>query len=277
MNFSIPPLFAYITSWLGCIAGVWAIFERAETVASKDAKSTISKYLQNIAIVQGENWLPTFTNIFDRVFGERHLSIHCFVRSSIASSVLVLVFTALWFSKEPSAAREMYDMGWRGPAAIGFIAALVNFLPDYISLLETRYLLRWFRKYHSYAFMGAIILIDFLLTTGIILIAYFLYSYGVLGLSIEIVLDHLVAGFKFDAAYGSLSPGIFIYSTYATSLWLWLFVVSSLLIRLFLRPLGGAINMAKKFLDLKEKPLRSLGFVSMLIVSIIYILAPFFI
>jgi len=68
--------------------------------------------------------------------------------------------------------------------------------------------------------------------------------------------------------------GPFIYSTYLTSIWIWLYVLSGVFIRL-LRKFSGSLEIARNLLNIEEKPLQSIGFVSMLIVSVVYLIIPF--
>ena len=55
---------------------------------------------------------------------------------------------------------------------------------------------------------------------------------------------------------------------------MWLYAVSGTGIRLLGR-LGVGISSLKKLLDIEEKPIRSLGFVSMLLVTVVFAVVPF--
>ena len=65
--------------------------------------------------------------------------------------------------------------------------SLVNFIPDYISVIQTRYLLRLFKTKINISIKNNLIffLIDFLLTTLIIFLAF-------------IIVDGIMTGFRFD-------------------------------------------------------------------------------
>lgn len=63
---------------------------------------------------------------------------------------------------------------------------------------------------------------------------------------------------------------VFFLSTFFTSIWVWLYGISALLIR-YLVSLG--VNLRYLFLDIDDKPLRSLGIVSVLIVTFAFSLA----
>lgn len=95
-------------------------------------------------------WTDAFASGFDRIFGERHLSWTCFRRSCLASLLSVAVVMLVWGALEPREFRRVFD------ASAGFGVLLValifpvltaglNFLPDYLSLLETRWAIQRMR------------------------------------------------------------------------------------------------------------------------------------
>ena len=75
---------------------VWKFFERVESVLTDQTKLEIAVWLLGVKFRQKiEPWPDTFAKVFDRVFGEKHLSWKCFWRSSVASTILALVSTSL--------------------------------------------------------------------------------------------------------------------------------------------------------------------------------------
>ena len=64
--------------------------------------------------------------------------------------------------------------------------------------------------------------------------------------------------------------GIFIYSTFLTSVWLWLYALSGFLVKAFARSRKG-LHFLQKHLNVEEHPLRSMGFVLMLLVTVVYV------
>src|SRR5579862_3815205 len=71
----------------GVLAGiVWKFFERVEAVLKDDTKLEIAVWLLGVKVGQKlEPWPETFAKVFDRVFGKKHLSWTCFVKSSTVS------------------------------------------------------------------------------------------------------------------------------------------------------------------------------------------------
>jgi len=145
MNLIETSLFAYILAWFGFMGGIWALFDRAETVASTDTKAAVSRWLRNLDPTKAmPNWPTTFVAMFDHVFGERHLSWRCFLRSCIASFISVLIVMLIWMTLRSG----FYEMLWMAQdeddwgILIGFFvvvvvyAVMLNVIPDYLSLLD---------------------------------------------------------------------------------------------------------------------------------------------
>src|SRR5215472_15128043 len=74
------------------VAGfVYGVFELGEKLASQRAKDALSKWLLTFD-VQKAKALPDGTQeLFERIFGERHFSVKCFVRS-VAFSLGAMAF-----------------------------------------------------------------------------------------------------------------------------------------------------------------------------------------
>src|SRR6516225_945302 len=77
------------------VAGsVYGVFGLGENLASQRAKDPLSKWLLTFD-VQKAKALPDGTQeLFERIFGERHLSLKCFIRSA-AFSLGAMVFIAM--------------------------------------------------------------------------------------------------------------------------------------------------------------------------------------
>lgn len=133
----------------GLLAGiVWKFFERVEAVLTDQTKHEIARWLRvksfeaGLVFGHSSTWQLTFCNMFDRVFGRRHLSWACFWRSVVASlaSCILAVMLALTLAYRPgvtlfSALQHRLLCGllkFGGPCVI---------VADYMSLIKTRKLL----------------------------------------------------------------------------------------------------------------------------------------
>lgn len=239
------------------IGGIWTLFERAESVSSERAKAALTAWLKNLHTRDIDaNWPHTFANIFDQVFGERYLSLKCFFRSSLASLIVVATFSLL-----------AYD--WKLPWSLLILIAPISFIPNYLSLLETRFVLRWMTKNPSagknllglaidavatmviavgFAFLSDKFWLRIVELTGLI------YKFGILAM---IVSNFLIASVLFSSAW--------------TSVWLWLYTLSGFVVKI-LQYLGVLADQLKLFLDIDSKPIRSLGFVSMILITMGYLI-----
>lgn len=297
----------YVITWLGTCVGIFWLFEKAEDNISEDTKIAISLWLLGLKMPESlPSWFATFAAVFDRIFGKRHLSWRCFYRSCFASllsvSMLELICLSRIFGEGIGGNIGNYS---REISLVAVFAIYFNFLPDYVSLLETRYMIRWLIKSNSTMQKLFPIFIDFMATT---LISFFTVAaftfYGsflfvkafttfaeiplpTLHQALRFVISEpilffeqvyltYISGILFRPSVASLGrfdiPAIFIYSTYFTSLWVWLYTISGLVLKLF-RLFDPGINFFRKVFDIENKPLRSIGYVSALLITLIYVIA----
>jgi hypothetical protein len=277
MDLSIPPAMLFIASWLGTLGGVWALFERGEQVISPEAKSATSRWLQNLRLPEERihSWVIPFQEIVDRVFGYRLFSIRSALVSLAFSLASVGIGTLLYAYIRPLLFSEMIESFGTGYIAIVLVigAVIMNGIPDYVSLIQTRYLLRWVAAVRTSTARLALILLDLGLTSALVLgVLYFVLTVFLTGDEFFSVGETFVRSLKFEVgsrAEDDISLGVFVYSTYFTSVWLWIFLVSGMLVRM-ISSTNFALRILRQVLDLEQKPLRSLGFVSMLLVTLAY-------
>lgn len=289
-----------ILTWFAIIGGIYTLFAIAEDGLTPHIKEDVSHWLLRLdPSRQIVIWAESFTNIFDRVFGEKHVSWQCFWRSSTASIISVLVLTLIWAAFHKEDFVKDLDTAYSVPLfALGilFAVAAFNFLPDYLSLLETRYVIRLLCRQRSVPFIIGILAIDMLVTASIFtmmfIIATLLFIFLLMSLTdlvprelpFRVVFhsffsqEYLVQLSKSAFLFERMRPptettgapvGVPFYSTFTTSAWIWLYLASSGLIRLALY-LARGISWTKTILNIDEKPLKSMGFVSCLLVSVLY-------
>jgi len=167
MDLTIPTSVIYIAAWLGMITGIRKLFKDTEEDVLPGFKKSVAAWIQNLKPAEKiTRWPDQFAQLFDSVFGEKHLSWKCFFRSSIASYVSVMLMFFIWGVLRPNDFHAFFlipDVGFW----IFFLLILVGFfnlIPDYLSLLETRYMLRWMNKNYSVTKSIWGILVDGLVT-----------------------------------------------------------------------------------------------------------------
>jgi len=273
-----PPIIVIVGSYFGMAAGVWALFDRADKALNEAAKKSIAEWLQNInPTTERSRWPGQFIEIFDSVFGEKHLSWKCFFRSCLASifSVTVVLIIYLGVGED----FILVKRPWQEKIILYMFVAgiLLNLIPDYFSLLETRFLLHWLRKSASYLKSFSLMFLDILITFFIFYGTIIIYlSLSALTPNIDIspgIFEATWVFIPYSLTFSGMFPflGIYLYSTFFTSVWIWLYVLSGFLIKISQRS-GRFIKMLRSFLDVKNKPLPSLGFASNLIILILYVI-----
>ena len=240
-------------------------------------------------------WPSTFRSLFESVFGLRHLSVQCFARSALASIGTILVVLLATMDVRTLHGDGMYAGGLVRSAWLMLLVFVFNLVTDYISLGETRWILR--RLSTGGAHVGRqvrLLLVDVLLTT---LILVGMGAFLALGLSFvdrvvvplpaEIApsFNNLVA-WKYALTDGrsavidgwamDLYPGLaMLASTYFTSIWVLGYVFVGLLLRAFDQLLQGTAGLAR-VIDVEGHPVRAMGIVLSIVTTLGFLLsAPF--
>lgn len=270
----------YVFAWASLTAALWFLFEKAERAVSDEVRARTASWILETDPTGAALGLPAqFAALFDRVFGDRHLSLRCFWRSIVASFVTVGVLTLLYlatgrrFEGLPTDAEA-----WRMSIAVGLLMGMatgvVNVIPDYLSLLQTRVVLRWSaRKASSGARVAALLALDAALTATIAFAAAFgilsllwwgpeywriaastrphlgAFLWDILTLAPQV---HLRAG-DIESAVSNVPLGVFFYSTFLTSVWLWLYALSLPLSRLLVRT-GRGMGWLLRAADVAHHP-----------------------
>jgi hypothetical protein len=230
---------------------VWRCFAGVESLLKPDAKLSIALWILERKPLS-PSWPGTFAAMFDRVFGEKHLSEKCFYRSAIVSYIARLLvgayvdanwkFTWLWDY------HGIWDL-----IVWGFFG---NVIPDYISLLETRFVLSLVQRTRSTTLKLLGVILDFVLTSTISLIA----AHIVLTIVWELpwrwtpsaILTHPLDSHQNHRWLVIMIPA------FLTSIWLWLYVGAGLLLKASYR-LNIGSNWFNRHFDIETQPLRCIG------------------
>ena len=281
----------YMMAWAGTTGGVWFLFEKAESALSESSRAQVTEWLTLTRFREGVSAIPEqFANLFDRVFGEQHLSWRCFLRSTLASAVMVSVLLTLeatgpW-TQGVTQVMTAYAEGSE-PFVIalslpGLVAGavLLNVVPDYLSLLQTRYAIKWAQRSHR---LLAVLVIDFLATLVVSFVFISVVATGALiAVLVEIgpplTQERFIEPFVGESALfqGSrtlLASYVRIYflSAFFTSVWLWLHMLTWAISRTLVRMSGG-VGFLLRVTDVERQPFRSMGFVSVIITSALFAL-----
>ncbi|MEE2732505.1 MAG: tetratricopeptide repeat protein [Pseudomonadota bacterium] len=240
------PVDAYGVYALGAAATVYGSLKFIGTHLASDARAYLSLWLQGD---YNSTWSTQFCQWFDLVFGKKHLSWSCFLRSSLASVLFVL---AIYFLFGPvlglltQRSGSTYTVG-----EVLLLGMVLNLIPDYLSLLETRWLLQRFERVRGFWPTLILLVVDVVITGAIIGLAIILYKWV---RAPDLGIGHTLGLFDITA--------IFFYSSFFTSLFSWLYCISTWFVKLFCR------TGMSKLLDVNDNPQNSLALVSAVLILI---------
>jgi hypothetical protein len=252
---------------------VLGVFELGERFASQRAKDDLSKWLLTFD-VQKAKALPDGTQeLFERIFGERHFSLKCFVRSA-AFSLGAMVFVAmLCVLIRPRPFFQTEELSISSVMSSVLIRLSWSIIVDYISLFKTRVILRIMTRMH---------LTTLDLAIAILLVDYFVYLViFAIGITLhDWLFAHYYFHYDMPMNFGSRFvfwftivivppplteslPFFFIYfwSGFVPSIWMWLYVLALFVTRGLLRS-EKLVNWLRYFLDVEKAPFRSIGAVA---------------
>ena len=269
---SIEFVLKMLATWATVNGAIWILFSKADKVLSENARISLSHWLLNRQRFKDTKGLSNFiVPLFDRIFTNNHFSFRCFIRSSIATAVTIVSLFGWFLSFGGNcfiiAIENRYLLQ---PIFIYpvFCIFILNIIFDYLSLLETRMVINYLENQKVFSTL-IILLIDIFYTASIAIFLYICssilaFSAFKFGLSeffhrspegvMEImdmpdiysfVYTHLANLFQqeFGSAYGFYY--IFFLSTFVTSIWIWGFVIASLITK-FVTILKININIATK-------------------------------
>jgi hypothetical protein len=277
-----------LTTYLTFVSTTIAFFIFLNESISSEIKKKISRWLRNIKPDRvNEGWPHHFISIFDTIFTNRHFSIKCFFRSCIASLIAIFILTLVWCLLRNTQIRDFINDTEFFNRALLLIPGivLINLLADYVSLLETRYLIKLLGNKYSTVKLWIIIAVDTVLTFVILMaftIPYFNFIYFrhlAPDVTSSTTIDYLFSEdvikttLNFDVletGWFSMSP--LFYSTFFTSVWLWIYIAAGSLVKIGYR-LRQKLSLTLTIFDIEKKPLYYIGFVAIFLQTLIYIIS----
>lgn len=205
-----------------------------------DFRKDLSLWLDG---VYETSWSTHFCRMFDAVFGPRHLSLKRFIRSAIASVLSVVALYILF-------AHVLGVMGARTFGAMPvtqalLVGAVINIIPDYLSLIETRWLLDRFGRHQSFFAQVCLLIADLIFSAAII--TGFIYAYA------WFADERIPSPVELVALFSVYS--VFFYSSFMSSAWAWVYCLSAWFVRLF-----SKVGL-RKVLDVKKDPVKQIALV----------------
>lgn len=231
------PFWAGLATYLTLTFIIYRSFEKIQDNLTDASKETIANWLLELKIPsppKERNWSNTFIKLFDQTFGKKHFTIKCFIRSSYISILSGIFIFMIWVSMRPDEVRFI-DFDYFSFGMLLFMHFTMNLVPDYLSLLETRYLIFFMGRFDSVIMNFTLILVDLLITGLIPFIMFFIFTF-IMGVMLPVLLK-TVTPIYFEQIL-TLSNGatisylgwpswqISFYTSYFTSVWVLLYGLS---------------------------------------------------
>lgn len=289
-----------LLGYLGLLGGgipiamsVYGFFALLESLASPAAKAGTTAWLQRIDISKiTSHWPNNFARLFDRVFGDKHFTLDCFLRSCVASLCFVVLCLFVmflsgnylpWedtlFKAEVRSGRAV-DAEVSGYVIFWFVL-MFSLLPDYVCLLKTRYAIKLMQRSRGFFIHLPIFIIDIALvpvvwwTVSFIAWALFGYWFGYIIWKVTGEDFFAQVGFtaiEFGYGYATLqqivvssgwksSQAAFFYAEFFTTIWAVLYFLAGSVSRLMLGS-QFVVTRLVRFFDVQKKPIQSIGFVA---------------
>jgi hypothetical protein len=272
------------------VAGsVLGVFELGEKLASQRAKDALSSWLLTFDVREA-GALPDGTReLFERIFGKRHFSVKCFIRSAVFSLGAMVFIILLGLSILPREFFGMINALDKPPddsATLGVWFVLILWVPwsillDYLSLLKTRLILRVLTRLKRKAIVYLVIVaVDLgiykvLWSIGIVAVFAVYYFYASEGsttlvesfmIGVDVFVEWLFHPTVFPSVFSQSGENanmffVFFWAGFAPSLWMWLYVLALFVTRTLLRS-ERIVNWLRWSLDVEKNPFRSIGAVA---------------
>ena len=273
-------------SIVGVVVGVAKAFEWFDGMVSDNGRQALNNLLRNAPFDERiGSWASIFPRLIDRIFGPNPLSLRFFGRSCLASSLAVLLMSLIQARLFHS--RFAWFDNVRNVESVFLIAFVANFVPDYLSLTVSRMIVRLMERRSRPAQVLFLLMLDTLLTGIVAMISsclaltvilqrggwelarlqaqmhglsgwwgiaweYIMFTLWALYLNLRIIkVDYLIS-------LGQYWDALFFYSAFFTSIWVWLYVLSIVIIKLLHRMRVLWVKVAPYF-DIEKKPLIVIG------------------
>lgn len=248
---------------------------------------------KRISTFQPRLWVKTFPSFvldaFDEMFGKKIISKRSFLISSFLSIILMLLVTLSFLSMVPGYSISGFitklfsEVGSQTSIILLVSIIMMNIIPDYVSIIETRWIIGRIGENPTVTRILFFITIDLIITASIFLL-FCSTSIAILitlnsGTELDTVITRVIK-LSIDLSTNlpsTSSPysGILsfsYYTTFSTSIWVIIFSVSSLL-TVLMHKIGGPLwnILVNTVLDVESKPFQSLAWVFGSIVILVYV------
>jgi len=198
----------FTASWVTVCTGLWVFFDRLESTTTESAKDALKALLGIAPIDPNKSERPaniafTFIAVLDRIFGERLVSWRSLRRSTLISMSLatILFFALAWTDVRSQLHADAAGWYFAIPAVLVF-ALCLNSIPDWISLIETRWLMGWLEPTTGAAKTFWLLLADFALTALVFILSLTAVGTLFVGIQMRTFTDRQIEAGELDESRG---------------------------------------------------------------------------
>lgn len=274
------PLSEDIKLWATIVGLIIAFSMYMDGVTTSSAKIELINFLFTNKLMEFIKSCPKlYIRAFDAFFGEKHVSVKCFLRSSLASivSILIIGFVLRNYSSVNPFSLDIVFSDIAGIAYVMFLLILsiiLNIIPDYFSLLETRRIIHYSVN-QNISVLAFIILLDFIFSGAIYIIIAGFISYSMLDLMQANLINYYENIYDYMYHFAAMCIGggytIFFLSTYFTSFWMYLLLLFSIITKIVYFLTKFSLDISKYFV-VHEKPFQFIGIILIIMFTIIIII-----
>jgi hypothetical protein len=247
----------------------WGVFELAEKVTSKQARSALTTQLRTLKADDVAVVPAGASELFNRVFGERQWSTKCVIRSILCSVGSIVAISLISLPHRTAFIETLGNDAFTRTYLAMWVP--ISLAPDFINLYKTRRVIAFLEQRRGLASWKLALIVCFDFIFGLILFltfSRFVFAAEVTFQSSKSLYEYF--RFVWETLPFIVSPRVWLrylglaeteaplfYPGMLASVWLWIYVFT-VLARGILNS-GGLLNWTIWALDIEEHPLRSIG------------------
>jgi hypothetical protein len=271
-------------SFVGIVVGVVKGSDWLDSMLNDTGRSAITKWLKKVpADAKDESWPNALSELIDNVFGERPFSMKFILRSFIASIIAVSLVYLVYARLQLRTGTPVHE--FTGVLTLSLCTSLI---PDYLSLLVSRTIILLIPRNPGLPRVLFFLVTDAVLTAITSIVSYVtgftlylivsaLFTVGTKALiptmtGAPVILYYVftrqftLSALNLGANSSMRGMAIYFYSSFFTSVWLWLYVIAGFTIQT-LRRIRFFWVRVSKYLDIDKQPLGCIGKVSGLVLA----------
>lgn len=199
-----------------------------------------------------KDWSQSFIVFFDVLFGKSYISIQAIFVSSAVSMLAVISVWAII-----GGADYEQRLGFDLTLSTALTVALtINLIADFISLAETRFVLKNMHRFERFRWQILVLAGDFLASLAIIGAAIWVHRYFQPDVAGDDSISEILGAFSLYS--------VMLYSTFVTSVWSWIFMIGTWIAKVTSKP------RIRRRLKVRQEPILTLALANAIVSGFLY-------